>query len=120
MNRRYAVEISLFAYSSCSPPSSRNYVWIWLCCCQGEINIFLITSPKFLQTLTSVVGHGAGFVLVILPERAEEVRNLVKHTGDVMLGVATQCVVSLSLNEIDNVSMRLHRLAEGRQDGWRK
>ena len=49
------------------------------------------------KLITSAVEHRAGFILVILPERAEEVRNLVKHTGDVVLGVATQCVVSSAL-----------------------
>jgi hypothetical protein len=50
----------------------------------------------FVQLLLSAFEKGASFILVILPERAEDVRNLVKHTGDVVLGVATQCVVSFA------------------------
>ena len=48
-----------------------------------------------VQHLKSAAENGAGFILVILPERAEDVRNMVKHTGDCVLGVLTQCVVRL-------------------------
>ena len=38
----------------------------------------------------------AQFILAILPENAEELRNAVKRFGDIEQGVATQCVVRSS------------------------
>ncbi|KIM89992.1 hypothetical protein PILCRDRAFT_812786 [Piloderma croceum F 1598] len=63
--------------------------------------------------LKSAFDNGAGFILVILPERAEEVRNIVKHTGDIVLGVPTQCVkedkmVSANNQYCNNLALKIN------------
>lgn len=47
-----------------------------------------------MQLLNEAKQAGCVFVLVILPQSAEEIRNNVKHYGDIVYGIATQCVVS--------------------------
>jgi hypothetical protein len=68
-----------------------------------ELLFFRRYLPIFDQLLKSASDNGAGFILVILPERAEELRNLVKHNGDVILGVPTQCVVSIAFAGITSI-----------------
>lgn len=49
------------------------------------------------QLFNTIFDDGGRFILVILPPGStEEIHRQVKHSGDVLLGVATQCVVSVS------------------------
>ena len=40
---------------------------------------------------------GPTFILVILPESAAEPKAAVKRWGDIVRGVATQCIVSMAI-----------------------
>ena len=58
------------------------------------------TSTQALRTACSHMPRKClwPFVLMLLPENAADCRQAVKYWGDVLEGVVTQCVVSISLH----------------------
>ena len=62
--------------------------------------LFVVARAEFgcAKSLSEASGTRPSFILVILPAPAADIRKSVKQWGDVMMGVPTQCGVSLTLS----------------------